>query len=59
MWSLSLIGYPYLSGIREGLYFNNIHQKDTCYDEFGVCAPNMDSTLGSKVNIISRACVIA
>ena len=59
MWSVSLIGHPYLSGVREGLYFNNRHQKDMCYDEFGVYAPNMDPILRSKVNIIGRACVIA
>lgn len=32
--------------------------KDACYDEIGLFAQNIDTTLGSKVNTIGDACVI-
>ena len=32
----------------------SIHQKDTCYDEIGLCVQNIDTILGTIVNIIIR-----
>jgi hypothetical protein len=34
------------------------HQKDTCYNEIGLCAQNKDTVLGSVVNRLGRANVI-
>ena len=38
---------------------NDGHQKDTCYNEIGLCAQNKDTILGIVVNIIKRTSVIA
>lgn len=50
MQSLMLIGRLHLSGIWLGFVFKNGHQKDTCYNEIGLCAKNIDTVLGSHVD---------
>ena len=36
----------------------NGHKKDTCFDEFGLCAQNIDTILDSIVNTIGTVYVI-
>lgn len=36
------------------LVVNNKDQKDTCYDEIGLCAPDIDMLLGSFASTIGR-----
>ena len=36
------------------LVVNNRDQKDTCYDEIGLCAPDIDMLLGSLVSTMTR-----
>jgi hypothetical protein len=36
----------------------NGHKKDTCFDEVGLCAQNIDTILDSIVNTIGRVYVI-
>jgi hypothetical protein len=36
------------------LVVKSAHQTDTCYDEIGPCAKNLDNFIGSVVNIIGR-----
>jgi hypothetical protein len=40
------------------LVVNISYQKDTCNNEIGLCAQNIDTVVGSKVSTIGRACVI-
>ena len=40
------------------LVFNISYQKDMCNSEIGLCAQNIDTIIGSKVNTMGRACVI-
>ena len=36
----------------------NVNQIDICYDEIGLCAQNIDTILGSRINTIGSTCVI-
>jgi hypothetical protein len=36
------------------LVVNNTYQKDMCYDEIGLCAPDIDMLLGSFVSTMGR-----
>ena len=37
------------------LVVENIHQKDTLYNEIGLCAQSMSTILGQMINTIGRA----
>ena len=53
MWWLLLIGHLYLNAVRQGLLLSLNSKYET-----GVCAPNVDTILGSVVNTIERAYVL-
>ena len=55
MWSFSLIGCLNLNGVYDKICrIKNGHQKDMCYNEVGLCDPNIDTTLGSIVRKVGR-----
>ena len=49
MWSHIFIGHLYLRNIG-----SRIDTQDTCYDKIQPCACNIDTILGSVVNIMRR-----
>ena len=51
-WTLVLCMCLYLEWYMARLAYKNEHQKDTCYNEIGLCAQNKDITPGSIPNII-------
>ena len=45
IWSPFSIGHLYLTEVWQAFVLKNGHRKDTCYDEIGLCAHNIDIVL--------------
>ena len=58
MWSLFLIRHLYLIVYTARVVVTNGHLNHTCYNEIGLCAQNIDTIMGEKINAIGRANVI-